>query len=121
MKKKTILFLVLMLLFLALLTNGLYGEEKVEILCFITGNKYLDLDEAYKPFYVVGLVDMFLEQIYYSDPELYFIVTEDTRDMTVEQTKAIFDKYLEKHPEIWHYTAAGILEMAMMELVGEKK
>ena len=116
MKKKTILFLVLVLLFLALLTNGLYGEKTVEISCFLTGNKYLDLNEAEQTFYVVGLVDMFLEQIYYSDPELYFIVLEDTRDWTVEQTKALFDKYLEKHPEKWHYTAAGIFEMAMMEI-----
>ena len=63
MKKKTVLFLVLMLLFLALLTNGLQGQEKEEIgttqiSCFLKGNDYLELTKQSRLFYVFGLVDM---------------------------------------------------------------
>ena len=54
MKKKMILFLVLMLLFLALLTNYSQGQEKEKSSGnFINGNDYLSLAEENKLFYVI--------------------------------------------------------------------
>jgi len=43
MKKKTILLLILMLLFLALLTNYSQGQEEDKAVGFLNGNSYLRL------------------------------------------------------------------------------
>lgn len=121
MKKKTILFLVLVLLFLILLTNGLQGQEKENgVLTWLTGNKYLNMPEEVKPFYVGGLMDMFLFQINQYDPELYFDIKMAVKNMEIKQTKAIFDKYLEEHPEEWHNNAASSFCVAMMKIVLDK-
>lgn len=120
MKKKTILFLVLVLLFLILLTNGLQGQEKGNgILTWLTGNKYLNMPEEVKSFYVGGLLDMFFFQTNRYDPELYFDIEIAVKNMEVKQTKAVFDKYLEEHPEEWHHSAASSFWVAIMEIVAE--
>ena len=124
MKKKTVLFLVLMLLLLALLTNGLQGQEKEEIgttqiSCFLKGNDYLELTKQSRLFYVFGLVDMLWSQTNYFNPKLYSDIDEATNNMNGEQIMAIFDKYLEEHPEKWHYTAAYLFRAAIMEIVGD--
>ena len=120
MKEKIILILVLAILFLILLTNGLQGQEKENgVLTWLTGNKYLNMPEEAKPFYVGGLMDMFLFQTNRYDPELYFDIEMAVKNMKIKQTKAIFDKYLEEHPEKWHYTAAYLFRAAIMEIVGD--
>ena len=118
MKRKMILFLVLVLLFLTLLTSYAQGQEKENgVLTWLTGNKYLNMPEEVKSFYVGGLLDMFLFQTNRYDPELYFNIEMAAKDMKVEQTKAIFDKYLEEHPEEWHNSAASSFWVAIMEIV----
>ena len=86
MKKKTILFLVLVLLFLVLLTNGLQGEEKEpmtmrETKAFITGDNYLKFTEDSKMNYVGGLIDMLYMQTHIYNPELYFKLEEITKNI----------------------------------------
>jgi hypothetical protein len=125
MKKKTILFLVLVLLFLVLLTNGLQGEEKEpmtmrETKAFITGDNYLKFTEDSKMNYVGGLIDMLYMQTHIYNPELYFKLEEITKNMTGLQIKAIFDKYLEENPEGWYYSAAGLFWTAMDEIINKK-
>ena len=120
MKKKTVLFLALVLLFLILLTNGLQGQEKGNgILTWLSGNKYLNMPEESKLFYIGGLLDMFLFQTNRYDPELYSNIEMAIKNMEVKQIKAIFDKYLEEHPESWHTSAASSLWVAIMEIVNE--
>ena len=41
--------------------------------------------------------------------------------MTAGQIQAIFDKYLEEHPEEWHHNAASLFWAAIIEIVEEKK
>lgn len=124
MKKKTILFLVLLLLFSSLLINYSYvqGEEKEQVLTlrFASGNDYLEYDDNSKLAYVMGLSDMFNELTkVYDFSKLYSDLEKATENMTSVQTKAIFDKYLEEHPEGWHHTAASLFRLAIFEIVGE--
>jgi len=119
MKKKTILFLILMLLFLALLTNYSQGQEEEKTVSFLTGNSYLRLDEGHKLSYVGGLVDMLLISVEMYIPELLPYLEETIKDMSGQQIKAIFDKYLEEYPEEWHYSAASIFFAVIMEMVNE--
>jgi len=37
--------------------------------------------------------------------------------MTIQQITALFDKYLEEHPEQWHFAAANIFDEAMTEII----
>ncbi|MBA7561390.1 hypothetical protein ES695_00630 [Candidatus Atribacteria bacterium 1244-E10-H5-B2] len=120
MKKKMILFLVLVLLFLVLQTIGLQGEEKerITILAFVSGNRYLGYTEINKLNYTEGLMDMLFCQTYVFNPELYSNLEETTKDMTAGQIKAIFYRYLEEHPEEWHNGAASMFHSAITEIVG---
>ena len=117
MKKKIILFLVLLLLFSILFIDHSYLQEEEkkqgECLAFINGNKYLELSEIYRIDYILGLVDMwwYLHNFHYS--EIYQIIKEEMEDMTGEQVKKIFEKYLEEHPEKLHYSAAYLFEEAI--------
>ncbi|MBE3128416.1 MAG: hypothetical protein IMZ60_01925 [Actinobacteria bacterium] len=119
MKKKIILILVLVLLFLALLTNYSQGEEKIQVSYYLKGNDYLKMSEEIKSAYVMGLIDMLLNQTRFYDSEDYSNLNEATNDMNIGQIKAIFDKYLEEHPEIWHLVASSLFWTAIMEIVGE--
>jgi len=124
MKKKTILFLVLVLLFLMLLTNGLQGEEKeqtVIVSSFVNGNRYLELSKESRTFYVLGLIDMFYSRTFYSNPEKYSYITDFTKDMTFGQIMAIFDKYLEEHPEKWHFNGAALFSEVITEIAYDAK
>jgi len=121
MKRKIILLLVLLLLFLALLPNYSQGQEKNEIASFTPGNKYLNWTEIEKMCYLRGLIDMFFYEASYYDPKLYSSLKATAKDMSIGQIKAIFDKFLEEHPEKWHWSSAGLFWEAMMELMINEK
>ena len=122
MNKKIVLFLVLLLLSSMLLINYSYLQEKenerTTIKALINGNKYLERADDFKLYYIEGLMDMLLNQTWFYDPELYSRIVETAKDMTAGQTNAIFDRYLEEHPEKWHLSAASLFWTAIKELVG---
>ena len=117
MKKKTILILVLVLLFSILLIDYSYLQEEEKIACWTSGNKYLKMTEENKLYYVAGLIDMLFRFTFYNNKTLYSVLSEKTNEMTAGQIRAIFDKYLEEHPEKWHMTASGLFYTATMEIV----
>jgi len=119
MNKKIIFFLVLLLLFSILLIDYSYvqEEEKEGVSSFLSGNDYLDLADAYKIFYVIGLLDMWSYVAYSELPEIYPIFRRKFKDMSMQQVEAIFDRYLEEHPEEWHLSAASIFTGAIMEII----
>ena len=123
MNKKIILFLILLLLFSILLIDYSYLQEKknerITVKSFVNGNKHLERTEKDKFYYTEGLMDMFLFQTWLYDPELYSRIEETTKNMSAGQINAIFDKYLEEHPEKWHLNAAYLFRTAMMEIVNE--
>lgn len=122
MKKKIILFLILLLLLSLFLINYSYlqEEEKRGIDYYILINDYLESSEDEKLFYVMGLMDMLFYQKYTSNYELYYDICRTTDNMKVRQLKAIFDKYIEEHPEKWHFPASLIFNEVIMEIVYEK-
>jgi len=121
MKKKMVLILVLVLLFSILLVDYSYlkEEEKVGIDYYVLVNNYLESSEENKLFYVMGLIDMVFCQTYHYDFELCSDINKATDGMNAKQIKAIFDKYIEEHPEKWHFPASLIFNEAM-EIVYEK-
>jgi hypothetical protein len=119
MNKKIIFFLILWLLILMLLINYGYLQEveKKEIYTFITGNKYLlDIPDGQKGAYVMGLLDMYSYLTYYFDSESYPDFRGKIERMTGIQIAAIFDNYLEEHPEEWHFSGAMIFYSAINDL-----
>jgi len=123
MNKKIILFLVLLLLLSVLLIDYSYLQEKekerITVITFISGNEYLELTERDKFYYTQGSIDMLLNQTWLYDSELWSRIEETIKDMPAGQIQAIFDEYLEEHPEKWHLGAASLFWTAMMEIVNE--
>jgi len=118
MNKKIILFLILLLLFSMLLINYSYLQEKenerTKLLAFVSGNKYLSgMSEGQQLGYVIGLFDMYSYFKYYYFSENYLDCIEKFEPMLVGQIKVFFDKYLEEHPEVWHFAAAEIFYKAI--------
>ena len=122
MKKKIILFFILVLLFSILFVNYSYMQEEEkgeEVLAFITGEEYLEMsDSSVRMFYVYGLSDMYIYFIFRYHPEIYPTFIEKIKHMTVQQITAIFDKYVEEHPEEWHFPAATLYDQAIKEIIG---
>lgn len=101
MNKNIILFLILVLLFSMLLINYSYQqavEKKGPMFAFINGNKYLDLPDDYKIFYVVGLCDTWSCLVCINWPEIYPTFLRKIQHMKMSQVQAVFDRYLEEHP-----------------------
>ncbi len=117
MNKKIILFLVLLLLFSALPINA--GEKETGVVCFFDGNDYLALEEDRKLHSVVSIHDMFAYFLYVDHPEKYVCFELKTDGINAKQFMAIFDKYLEEHPEKWHHAFASLFVEAMEKLLNE--
>lgn len=117
MKNKMILFLVLVLLFLALPINAI--KQTGEVKAFHDGNRYLELTEIQKLSYVGGLMDMLFEISQKESPEYYADLVLKTEGMKQRQLMSIYDKFLEEHPEDWHFSAAYLFDFAIREIVYE--
>ena len=119
MKKKIILFLILLLLLSILLIDYSYlqEEEKELIASYVNGNDYLKRSEEFKRAYVMGLIDMLFNETWFYNSEDYSDLNEATNEMGTRQIQAIFDRFLEEHPETWHLSAASLFRAAMMEIV----
>jgi len=118
LKKKAVYFFILLLFSVLLIDYGYLQVEEKEagILAFITGEEYLEMpDDIFKTFYVYGLSDMYSFYNFYYNHKIYPDIRRKIKSMTIDQTKAIFDKYLEEHPEAWHFSAASTFDHAMWE------
>lgn len=104
MNKKIILFLVLLLLFSALPINAI--KKTGEVKSYHDGNRYLGLTEIQKLSYVGGLMDMLFSITQQESPEYYADLVFQTEGMSQRQLMSIFNKFLEEHPEDWHFSAA---------------
>jgi len=117
MKNKMMLFLVLLLLFSALPIHAI--KQTGEVKAFNDGNRYLELTEIQKLSYVVGLMDMLFEISQKEWPEYYADLVLKIKDMKQRQLMSIFNKFLEEHPEDWHFSAAYLFDFAIREIVYE--
>ncbi|GAH02274.1 unnamed protein product [marine sediment metagenome] len=64
----------------------------------------------------MGLLDMYSYLTYYFDSESYPDFRGKIERMTGIQIVAIFDNYLEEHPEEWHFSGALIFYSAINDL-----
>lgn len=86
-------------------------------LTFYNGNMYLEFSKSEKIYYVAGLSDMASTLIEDYEPEKYKKIKELTKDMTIEQTVKILDKYLEENPEKLHISVAISFVLAIDEII----
>jgi len=117
MKKKVIILVLLIMLLFGQVGYLNAQEENTGLLGFNTGNKYLELPEHDRLIYVIGLIDMFWYMYSFAFPNIYEDIRARMKDMTGEQIKKIFDKYLEEHPEKLHFSAAQLFNLAMIDVV----
>ena len=118
MKRKII---ILVLVIMLLLSQGLYLNAQENVLCFVSGNNYLEiLTEHDRLMYVAGLIDMLWYILSNSWPEAFKLHEARMENMSMEQIMKIFDKYLEAHPEELNYSAADGFYSAMVEFVTVK-
>jgi hypothetical protein len=122
MNKKIIFFLVSLLLFSILLIDYSYMQEKEkegEVFTFLTVNDYIKLSDVEKLLYTLGLVDMYSYLTKHLDPKYYLDFRGKIEPMNAGQIQAIFDKYIEEHPEKWHFAAAAIFDEAVISMVND--
>jgi len=96
-------------------------QEKTDGLkAYYDGNRYLELSENEKLSYVAGLIDMLFSLSQTLAPEGYNDITLKTEGMSLGQLTSIFNKFLEEHPEDWHFSAAHLFSFIMTEVFYEK-
>jgi len=117
--KKKLAILVLLIMLLFILSSYLNAQEEDVTGFSVIGNKYIKLSEEARMLYVAGNNDMYIILLYTSSPERYRIFEVKTKDMTIEQVTKIFDRYLEKNPEILHEPASLSFLSAMAEIIDE--
>ena len=86
-------------------------------LTFYNGNMYLKFSESEKLAYVAGLSDMQNVLTEFHEPGKYKKIKELKKDMTIEQTVKILDKYLEENPEKLHISVAISFVLAIDEII----
>ena len=104
MKKKTIIFLVLLIIFLLISVSFLNAQDSLRY--FVDGHKYLDFSKYEKGCYVAGMIDTVCAILINIEPEAYHEIVEAFNGMTVSQIVKMLNKYLEENPEELHISAA---------------
>ena len=117
MNKKIILILIILLLVSVSLINA--SEKENRVICFYKGNDYLTLEESQKYFFIIGLYDMCAYYLHAEYPEMYLDFALKSDEIAPKQLVAIFDKFLEEHPEEWHNAIADLFVGAMIEFLNK--
>ncbi len=84
---------------------------------FVDGNKYRDLDNRAREFYIRGIYDGFIFSPWVGgDPNIPDVIGDCFGDMLVTQLTAIVSGYMDEHPEHWHYPMNTIVWYAFREV-----
>lgn len=70
----------------------------------VTGNEYRQMDYTHQVVYISGVFDT------YSGPPACI-----PEQVSVNQIVAIFNKYLNSHPEEWHFMASGLVYLSIFD------
>ena len=83
---------------------------------YMTGNSYRDMPASGQQGYVVGVIDgMFMAPVFGAKLGVKSWLGQCIESgMRSDQLKAIIDKYLAEHPEIWNEDMAGITYGALL-------
>ncbi len=104
--KTTIMLMLLTALVFAMGARG-WSQSQYPTLNpgFFKGNDYLNQSKAVQYGYITGVFDGLFGATIFETPENKNAgdrIYRYTRQMSIEQIKAIVDKYLKDHPEDWH-------------------
>jgi len=88
---------------------------------FLTGNTFRERTREQKLFYVMGYHDAMMSATMFGAPlSSARELIESIKPMDNVQVLAIVDKYLDDHPERWHYSMNALLFEALREVCGGK-
>ena len=76
------------------------------------GNQYKQVEESGRTNYVTGLLDG-IELGSILDKEEISQLKDYVSQMSINQIKAIVEKYMNEHPEKWHYPVAPLIFQAL--------
>ena len=97
---------------LAVATSA-WAEE--DILALVTGNKYQEIDEIARAFYVMGAVEgMHFEAAHIKFSPDVLVLGGCVSGRTGRQLMAIVDKYTAAHPELWHKPMSTLVYRAVI-------
>jgi len=91
------------------------------ILGYVTGNKYLTMDEQSRKFWLIGAMDGIMAECVNPQNNKEKDIKKNTwlgrciDGLSIEQIKGMFEKELKENPEAWHAPAALILRKKMQE------
>lgn len=112
---RSVLFTAIFLL----TTLPAYSEGGV-VLGFITGNKYMDMNENDKVVFIVGAMDgIMVKSLEYDKEKKEPWLGTSVKGITIAQIQAVFEKELKENPEWWHAVAAMIFRSKMIKYCKE--
>jgi hypothetical protein len=77
---------------------------------FLTGNTWRNADVNSKTAYVLGAVDsVYSAALFGANEQLIDSFASCQKSMTGDQVTAVVDKFLNDHPEMWHYAMAVLV------------
>lgn len=98
------------------MTISLNAAAEARALAYFSGNAYLKLDDSRKQFYIAGIVDsMRVFAVLNPDSNPMILCT---KEMTIDQVKAIVEKFMAENPEEWHNGMASLAMTGIMEACG---
>ena len=116
--KKSLSVMILVIMFLLVIGSAL-NASNTPIKAFKVGKDYLQLSETRRMDYISGLCGMYFYMMSVTFPEKYQHMREKMKNISPEQIKEIFEKYLEDHPEQLHCGTASLFKQAIYTVIKE--
>lgn len=93
-----------LVLLAAFLPGICFGDDAIYVHNgFFTASGFRELAQSTKQIYSMGLIDgILLAPLYGADKEKMVVLESCIEGMSGDQIAAIFDKYIQDHPERWH-------------------
>ena len=89
---------------------------------FLTGEKFLSMDNSEQAVYAMGLVDGVLSAVFFANSNICCPPWFENciGGMSNSQITAILGKYLKEHPQEWHYSMHTIFYNAFLRTCPKK-
>ncbi len=95
-----------------------FADEKVITKGFVTCNAYRDFSQQQKQIYITGLIDGVLSSSLIGLSNSNVIKFMDcTKGIEGKQLIAIFDKFIDGSPGVWHYSANLMFILSLKDSV----
>jgi hypothetical protein len=113
MTRRSLGILVVALCCLLAAATSAWAEE--DTLALVTGNKYQEISDSARAFYVMGAVEgMYFEAAHVKFSPDVLVLGGCVSGRTGLQLRAIVDKYTAAHPELWHKPMSTLVYRAVI-------